>query len=328
MAAKGVRMNLMITVIAGLILIGAVYLIVSGNAHGPTSTSRSTSSSSGRANSTSTQIVSMNVFGSVVSSGDGTFPKVIIFSGPLGNFNATVTNNHYSTTLPAPGQYAVTVSWKGAYPWQDGRVSSNPPTVSTSSSSGSSEENFNASTPDSAVTLTGHASVSGLGTTLKSVAFIYGGMNFNASVVSGIYSVRLPNWTNFTTEFAWAGSYPWQKGVASSTALVVARGPGETTQNQNISAQTPNSLVIVSGTVSAPTGETPTTILFSANGLSFSASVGSSGYAIQLANFANYTVTIRWTSGAGPGSCSANPASLDVELEAGAAATTNQNFSC
>jgi hypothetical protein len=313
-----------VIVLAGLVYLALVYV--------PSTHSLSTASNTPSAQSTITSApasTSMGILsGSVTPAGEGTRATTIIFIGSTRAYTAPVTNGSYSIFLPSPGGYLVSVKWQGNYSWQSGSEFSYPSTVDLAPGNGSAHQDFVVATPDSIIKLSGRASTFGIGTHPTSVLFVYQDLRLNSTVNEGNYSIGLPNMANYSTTFAWSGSYPWQKGVANSTDVLVDQGPGMVAQDENIAAAVPNSLVAVSGAISTPQGETPTMVIFSANGLQFTATPRGGTYSIQLANLATYTIVIKWSNPTGSGACSPTAGTLGVELGPGVISLPETDLSC
>ena len=264
------------------------------------------------------------VTGGITSNTNGTHPKQVIFAGAHGETVSQLANSstgNYVAEVPNLESYAVSVGWRGAYSWQSGSISVGGMKVDQTSNN-SISKNWQISPPDSEVSVSGSASTTGNGTIPTSISFSNSGVRFSAPVINGSYSVVLGNLADYSTSVAWKGEYPWQSGSSSSTTLPVNVLTGvRTNLTDNVVASTPNSAVNVTGTiVTTGTGTTPLTIAISGPTGNFTLTLVSNSYSLILPNLATYNATIGWT-----GNYSwqkGNSSGLQLKLNAGPGAKT------
>jgi hypothetical protein len=263
------------------------------------------------------------VSGSASTTGVGTRATQITFSGTPGSFTSPVqSNQQYSLTLPNPATYSVTIAWQGTYSWQTGTVDVGQANIKTGSPSMS--ENFQASTPNSQITVSGNIATDGQGTQATGVVFSYAGTNYTAAVSNGHYSLNLPNMRSYSFLVEWSGAYQWQSGTTPSNSIQVNQGPGATAQTNSAQIQTPNSIVTVSGNAATTTfGTHPTQITFTLpSGQQYAIQVTNGQYSIQLPNLSTYSVSISWATAINSGTC--NPSSNQITVQAAPEVTAIQ----
>ena len=271
----------------------------------------------------------VQVSGRVNLTGNETHATMTTFSNAYGQqLTAPVSSGAFSVTLPNLANYTVQVNWSGAYAWQKGSVAANSIVVSAGAGAANATANLRASTPDSVITITGSATSSGTGTTVTGVTYSVKGLSFLAALSGNHYTVRVPNMASFNTSVTWAGAYSWQGGPTSTAAASVNLLPGQTSASQDLSALTPNSVIVVSGGISLSSGLTPTLITFTANGLQFTATPSGGTYTIQLPNLTNYVVSINWAGSGQTGTCHSTPDTYPLFLGAGVSSASGVNWAC
>ncbi|MDA4127036.1 MAG: hypothetical protein OK452_07515 [Thaumarchaeota archaeon] len=271
----------------------------------------------------------VQVSGRVNVTGSKTHATMTTFANAYGQqLSSPVSSGVFSITLPNLANYTVQVNWNGAYAWQTGTVAANSIVVSAPAGAANATADLRASTPDSVITMTGSATSSGSGTTVTGVTYTVKGLSFSATLSGSQYTVQLPNLASFNTSVSWAGSYSWQGGSTGTGMVSVFLPPGQTSTSQDLSAQTPNSLVTVSGSLSLASGLTPTLITFTANGMQFTATPSGGAYTIQLPNLTNYVVSINWVGSGQSGTCHPTPDTYPLFLGAGVASASGVNWAC
>lgn len=232
------------------------------------------------------------VSGNIFTSGTGTQADTISFRETNGSvFYASVDSSGYAITLPNNANFAVVISWTGAYSWQQGFASYN---FSTFSISPNLEKNWSLTTYDSMIALTGNLSTSGSGTRITEIMFSSShGQNYTSTVSKGNYGVNLPNYDSYTVYAMWSGNYSWQSG---SVILGILDTNASSTMKQDWNVSTPASQILVSGDLSTTgTGTSVSALRFQGNhGASYYVGVSNSKYSIGLPNDQTYNVSVSW----------------------------------
>jgi len=231
--------------------------------------------------------------GNLTASGIGTRPTSMNFT--YGNstlsFGTSLSGTSYSISLPNEATYSVRVGWTGEYSWQTGNVSAGDYSMNQLTAV-SSSKNWNVQIPDTEVTISGTIIASGSDTQATQILFSGVSGNFTAVVIGGHYSIVLPNTVKYEATIRWSGSYSWQSGSVTYQLPVFA-GAGSNSFSASWIVPTPNSTVIVSGTVTSQSGS-PIEIRFvSTNGqVVVATSAVNNQYSIVLPDEMNYTVMI------------------------------------
>jgi hypothetical protein len=156
---------------------------------------------------------------------------------------------------------------------------------------------FMSQTPNGSVinqTLSEPYSVTGNGTTLTKMTFYNAnGMAYPATLSSpSSYYITLPNKNaTYTVDAIWKGNYSWQGGNIRSTAPFVF----DTTSrpNQKLIFLTPDSVILVKGSVNGPKGSWVDAINYSTSAIgNKQVAVSLGGYSMMLPNLATYQVTL------------------------------------
>jgi hypothetical protein len=171
------------------------------------------------------------------------------------------------------------------------------------------------------VTVSGNATASGQGTLVSQIIFTdTSGNQFAAAVSYGQYSIEIPNHANYTITGTWNGRYSWQTGsiILTNNQLPINQGFGASSSlTENIEAQTPNSIIILSGIVNTNgIGTQPTAIRFTdSNGQLYTADVVGGAYSLQLPNLMTYTVQVQWSGLlSSSGTCNADSATVNASV--------------
>jgi hypothetical protein len=192
----------------------------------------------------------------------------------------------------------------------------------------------------SRVAMSGNLTLTGQGTHPTTLVFIGSGRgNVTASLgADGLFSATLPNPGVYKVEVGWMGSYSWQRGnVTLGDEYAIDQKEGAaSTLSQNLSADTPDSQIAVSGNVTSATndgGSSSTlagvTFVLPQQGLNFTASVSGDQYSVNLPNGANYQVLVDRASQAGSDASSGSCMSaVDLEPPVPTASAISENLSC
>ncbi len=269
----------------------------------------------------------VTVSGHLSSSGQGTKIVGVTFADKSGNkFDANVSNNQYSIPLKNPGEYDVQIRWAGSYSWQTGNVIDQFNVSQGFGASSTVTKDWNVSTPNSQITVSGQVSTSGEGSRATGISFNGKGGIFPASLTNNQFSVTLPNLDNYAVSVQWSGTYSWQTGTVNAGGLNVNLQKG-LTLSDNIQATTPASHVTVSGTISTTgSGTSASKINFNGKAGLFSASVTGGQYSISLPNLDIYSTSIQWSGGYSWQTGSLNGPSYNLDLPSGAASGENLVF--
>ncbi|MHB8702290.1 MAG: hypothetical protein ACYC7D_14905 [Nitrososphaerales archaeon] len=237
----------------------------------------------------------VSLSGGIAASGSGTRASEVTFvSSHNVNYSESVLNGEYNVSLPNLDSYAVYASWSGAYLWQSGSASLGSIQVNDFFI-----HNWTLETPASEILVSGKVNTTGSGSSANALTFSGNkGSIMNVVASDGEYSVTLPNSETYDVSVGWSGSYSWQRGsIAMSLSLYEGLGITSLVSNfENV--PTPNSNVVVSGSVSTTgTGTSFTGITFYSPiaGSYSTASYGSLDYYVTLPNLANYTVGVNWS---------------------------------
>src|SRR5712692_3173447 len=291
-----------VSVVLGVALVAAAALLLTGALGGTTTTQPGQHSSTTQTQTTGTQstlnvpVGSIQVSGTVTTSGLGTMATQITFAGAPGNFNALVSGGHYQVTLPGPATYGVTVQWTGGFSFQRGSVYIQLFKLEVPAGSNSTTHDIGAPTPNSVVHVSGRVNVTGIRphATMATFANSYG-QQLSAPVSSGVFSVQLPNLANYTAQVIWRGAYAWQTGTVPANPIVVSAPAGDANATADLKASSPDSVVTMSGSVtSSGSGTTVTGVTYSAKGLSFSATPSGGRYTVQVPNLASFNTSVSW----------------------------------
>ncbi|HEV2139174.1 MAG TPA: hypothetical protein VGR53_10060 [Nitrososphaerales archaeon] len=237
-------------------------------------------------------LTNVQLSGIITTSGLGTKPTRIAFTGAPGTFNATISGGHYQLTLPGPATYGVYVQWTGAFPWQAGTVNTQLFKVEINSTT----HDVGVPTPNSVVQVSGRVNLTGNEThaTMATFSYVYG-QPLTAPVSSGAFSVTLPNFANYTVQVNWSGAYAWQKGTVAANSIVVSAQAGVANTTANLRASTPDSVITMTGSAtSSGTGTTVTGVTYSTKGLSFPAALSGSQYKVRVPNLASFNTSVTW----------------------------------
>jgi hypothetical protein len=187
------------------------------------------------------------------------------------------------------------------------------------------------------VTMSGSLTLSGQGTHPAGLVFIGSGRgNITTALgAGGFFSATLPNPGVYKVAVEWQGSYSWQRGdvILGDAYAIDQKEGGASTLSENLSADTPDSQIAVSGNVTSATdggGQALAGVIFvlPQQGLNFTASVSGDQYSVNLPNGADYQVLIDWQSQAGSNSSGGSCASaLDMQPPVGVSAVS-QNLPC
>jgi hypothetical protein len=270
----------------------------------------------------------VTVSGHVGLSGNQTSATVLVFarSGGQERYSLHAIGDNYSLQLPNLATYSVSISWAGAFSWQHGNDTSNSMIVNQPATATNETSDFQVSTPDSWVLVSGHATTSTACTSVGSLSFVTNGQKYQTSVSGGMYSLWLPNQAQFTQTAAWSGSFSWQSGTLNGT-VSVNQAIGSHSQTADLSFSTPNCLITVTGAIQLMAGETANLITFSFNGQPFTAVPSGGSYSIQLPNMGTYSVAIGWTSYSTSGTCHPTN-SLSLNEPPGTSGITGTDWSC
>lgn len=271
----------------------------------------------------------IQVSGALQLSGSQTTATSIVFSltGGQQQFNVQVSNGQYTVQLPNLAAYSVSVTWTGAFPWQQGTDTNGHLTVNQPAGSTSQTSTIQVSTPNSLIQVSGHATTSTSCTSVSSLTFVTNGQQYQASVSGAMYSLQLPNQAQFTVSAQWSGSYSWQSGTLNSNPVTVNQAAGSASQTSDLSFATPSCLITVTGSISLTFGTSPTLIIFSYNGQVFTATPNGNSYTIQLPNLATYSVSVNWSGYGTSGTCHPSN-SLYLNEPPGVSGITGVNWSC
>jgi hypothetical protein len=185
--------------------------------------------------------------------------------------------------------------------------------------------------------MSGNLTLSGQGTHPTAMVFI-GSSRGNITAAlgpNGSFSATLPNPGVYKVGVEWLGSYSWQQGNVTfgDEYAIDQKEGGASTLSENLSADTPDSQIAVSGNVTSATngaGPALAGVIFvlPQQGLNFTASVSGDQYSVNLPNGAGYQVLIDWASQAGSnasgGSCTS---ALSLQPPVGVSALS-ENLSC
>lgn len=271
---------------------------------------------------TQTKPSSVLIQGSVLTTGEGTQVSSLIISGSDNYYAPMIVNGAFSVTLPNDANYLISISWKGSFSWQYGLYFQQLPVYQNSSTLAI---NLVVQTPNSATEVLGSITTTGTGTHPTLITFKSSHGSFNQTVTSGEYAISLPNYDSYNVSVNWNGEYPWQSGsyLASnfnlnSSSIVMA----------NWNVQTPNSVIAVSGNLTASgIGTRPTDMIFSiANTTaSFNTSLNGTHYSISLPNEATYLVSVGWSGAYAWQSGNVSAGDYSLNLLTGASASKNWN---
>ena len=233
----------------------------------------------------------VEILGTVSMTGTGTRLGSIQFQGEGNFYTPSIVGNAFSISLPNDETYLVSIVWNGAYSWQKGtsfqplELYENQSTVSVS---------WQLQTPDSTVEVLGNIATTGTGTYATQVAFASTHGVYNQTVSQGEYVVSIPNDDNYNVSARWNGEYVWQTGSSIVGTLNLTTTSIVTS---NWSLQTPNSMVTLSGNLTASgIGTRPTNMTFvHGNVSSYTTSIVGTHYSISLPNEATYSVSVGWT---------------------------------
>jgi hypothetical protein len=264
----------------------------------------------------------VTISGSISLSGKGTHGTKITFSGTGQTFTVPISGSTYQLSFPNSGNYSVSLEWKGNFSWQIGTADLG--TVSVSASSDSMVKNFQVTTPDSTVTLSGNVTTAGQGTKPQEVIFTTAGSNYIANITNGShYSLTVPNLSTFTTVVQWIGAYSWQGSTDQAASLFLNLPAASNATTDNILLQTPSSTVQVSGVLALTGSQTnPVNMTFSiSGGPTVSLQTNGTKYTAVLPNFATFSVNVGWKGAYSWQSGIAPAAALVVSVETGSSTT-------
>ena len=259
----------------------------------------------------------VNVSGYLTSTGLDTQATHILFTSVHGSSSGTVISGKYSLLLPNQASYAVSATWSGLYSWQSGVSNLSSIFLNATSSQLSS---WNLVTPDSLVTVSGNLTASGIGTHASSLIFVNSNasLDYDTAVISGHYSVTLPNLAEYQVSVGWSGGFTWQAGNVSAGDFSLYQNTTSAV-SKNWEVQIPDSEIEVFGSVLTSGGGTQATrILFSGLSGNFTATVSNGKYSIVLPNTVSYEATIFWS-----GSYSWQNGSIDYQLPVYAGSGSN-----
>src|SRR5579875_183123 len=242
----------------------------------------------------------ITVSGVVNTTGKGTYATAVSFHGDKGSLvSVPVIDQEYTVNLPNFEYYNLSVSWSGSYSFQRGYVDYGLELGQQAGISSVTINFENIQTPDSEITVNGTVYTTGTGTHFTGITF--------SSKVAGIhlvtgngsqqyYSITLPNLASYNVSIAWVGQYPWQKGNEDSGQFSLDLNSGSYLSKNWVDVQTPNSNIVVSGSVSASGfGVLVSAISFSSTHGSYAASVYGSTYTLSVPNMANYSIIAKYT---------------------------------
>lgn len=238
----------------------------------------------------------ITVSGSVSTTGIGTIPTGITFSSTVAGSHIfqIIGPGHYSISLPNLANYTTIVTWSGLYPWQSG--SEDAGQISVHSNNLTSNW-LNVQTPNSDIVVSGNISPSGTGTNIVSVVFTSSHGSYSSILSGSAYSATLPNIANYSLVVMYSGQFSWQNGT-TSFPLSLNGGAGVSTFMANWNIPTPDSMVIISGTLSYGSAQFPYEVRFVSQngGVIYSAAVSSGSFSLTLPNDVNYSVIVYYTS--------------------------------
>jgi len=292
-----------VALVFALVLVAAATLFLAG-ALGGTGTVGSTQpgqhSSTTPSQTTSTQSTptgpstNVQLSGTVTTSGLGTTPTRIAFTGAPGTFNATISGGRYHLTVPGPATYGVYVQWTGSFSFQGGTVYTQ--LFKVEQSSNLTTHDIGVPTPNSVVQVSGKVNLTGNRTQATTTTFTNAyGQQLTARVSSGGFSITLPNFANYTVQVSWSGAYAWQKGNVTANSILVSAPAGAANATADLRASTPDSMITMTGSAtSSGSGTTMTGVTYTANGLSFSAALSGNQYTVRLPNLASFNTSVSW----------------------------------
>jgi hypothetical protein len=169
----------------------------------------------------------------------------------------------------------------------------------------------------------GNVTLMGTGDTASNLNFTdFSGHVYPTTVGGENFGTYLPNIEVYDVTVGWVGSYPWQKGVVSASAIAL----NETSTIYHVdlvALAAPPSNAQLGGGVNV-NGFTPTAIVFTGIAGNFTAPVSAGQFSIQLPNLTSYAVQI---TGQG-GECSAGTYSFDYNPAITYATGSVYGFTC
>lgn len=307
---------------ATIVLSGALNGTAGNTQHSSTTQSQTTGTHSTQSTQTTQTgpLSNIKLSGRVTTSGRGTTPTKIAFTGTPGTFNATISGGHYNLTLLGPATYGVYIQWTGTFSFQSGTVYTQLFNLEMPKSSNlTSTYDIGAPTPNSVVQVQGRVDTTGIKTHAATATFANAyGQQYTAQVRSGNFSIGLPNLANYTVQVKWNGAYAWQSGNMSANSIVVSAPAGAANTTADLRASTPDSIITMTGSAtSSGSGTTVTGVTYMTKGLSFSANLSGSQYTVQLPNLASFTTSVSWAGSYSWQSGSIGTSAVSVSLSPG-----------